>query len=187
MSSDNQLTEEVAQALVSRETQLQAEIDRAAAKVKEAKAAKKKHHKFIQSLGIKQAVFDRIYQEIMGTAAEDRAEELAQEARLAKLLNLPYGHQLELGFDSTPLDERAYYHGKTAYHTGAMPSENPHDPASPAGQKWLEGFHDAQALVAAGMTKIGEIEAEMSKEARPKVIKGRKKKDEDADPLDAAA
>jgi ribosome modulation factor len=68
---------------------------------------------------------------------------------------LPEGEQGSLFPDRRPLDDRAYDEGKTAGLLGKDPKP-PYSEASPAGQRWLAGWHEGQKDAAANMQSAME-------------------------------
>ncbi|EFO30128.1 hypothetical protein TRICHSKD4_3703 [Roseibium sp. TrichSKD4] len=64
--------------------------------------------------------------------------------------------------DRTPIDEKAFADGLKAGRLGEVDAANPHDLATSAGQKWIEGFARGRA----------ERDLVLSMEAETSVIKG---------------
>lgn len=71
--------------------------------------------------------------------------------RYARLFNVPVYGQLDLFAVPEDTDEeifgRAYASGLQGGKTGKDQSVCPHGFETPAGQKWLEGWHDGQAVL----------------------------------------
>ena len=70
---------------------------------------------------------------------------IERSLRLARWVNAPVGSQFSFFEDRTPAEERAYDIGKTA-GLAANPCKPPYDPSVPQYQRWLDGWHDGNAI-----------------------------------------
>ena len=82
------------------------------------------------------------------------------KARVAKYLSHPIGHQFglfsnELTVDRTPAVERAFEEGKTAAFAD-QPCKPPYDASTPQGQRWIDGHHEAQMIIAKGFKTLDD-------------------------------
>jgi hypothetical protein len=72
-----------------------------------------------------------------------------QQVQIAKWLSHPIGKQAELfDADRTPIEDRAFEEGKIAGLEG-LTAKPPYDAV--AGQKWMDGWHAGQAVLAGGI------------------------------------
>lgn len=95
-------------------------------------------------LDIKDAI---ALEEPEGEAAH-RAD-IERKIRIAKWMNSPIGTQFTFAEDMTPSIDRAFDEGKRIGLAGA-PCNPPHDPSVPQYARWMEGFHEGQAVLANG-------------------------------------
>lgn len=79
-------------------------------------------------------------------------DRMKREHQIAKWMGHPAGTQFELfeGPDRTPLVDRAYDAGKRA-GLAAEACSPPHSQGTPAYEPWMKGWHDGQAVNAAGI------------------------------------
>lgn len=70
---------------------------------------------------------------------------IERSLRLARWVNAPVGSQFSFFEDRTPAEDRAYALGKTA-GLAADPCKPPYDPGVPQYQRWLDGWHDGNAI-----------------------------------------
>ncbi|CDX26852.1 hypothetical protein MPL3356_60589 [Mesorhizobium plurifarium] len=72
-----------------------------------------------------------------------------RELRVARWAGLPVGSQGEFDLDRRPIAEKAFEDGKRAGMKGED-CKPPHAPGTEAFDKWIEGWHEGQAILAAG-------------------------------------
>ena len=80
---------------------------------------------------------------------EDHAivpEEIRRRAEIASWFALPVNYQPDMFTDRTPLDDRAFEEGKVAGLTGKDCAPG-YDATSPAGQRWIEGWHEGRRVM----------------------------------------
>lgn len=73
--------------------------------------------------------------------------EIDRKLRVARYVNAPVGHQFTFAEDMRPSEDRAFEDGKRVGLEGG-PMTPPHDPSVPQHQKWLEGWHVGQGVLA---------------------------------------
>lgn len=100
----------------------------------------------------------------------DLAEYLNAMITYAQHFSIPHLSQMDL-FDSPEIDESvamdlAYSRGLRAGKLGRDQTSNPAEPGTPAGQKWLEGWHDAQKLIMDAMGQGPEAAAKVAADAK---------------------
>lgn len=79
--------------------------------------------------------------------------QIEQMLRVARWAGLPLGTQSDLfGPDRRPVEERAFEDGKRAGLAG-KDCKTEHAPGTEAYDKWIEGWHAGQAVLAAGFGK----------------------------------
>jgi ribosome modulation factor len=88
------------------------------------------------------------------------ADDFNEFVRYARLLEVPVYSQLSLFEVGEPSMEdtcaRAKADGLRAGKLGHDQSTCPHDPTAPAGQAWLDGYHDGQAILLSAIKHIPE-------------------------------
>jgi hypothetical protein len=86
---------------------------------------------------------------------EEFAKELQRQHKVARWLSLPVGAMPRFfdDFDGRPAVDVAYDAGKQAGMAGAD-MRPPHDPSVPQYQRWLEGWHDGQEILASAFGKL---------------------------------
>lgn len=97
---------------------------------------------------------DAIQFETDAGKAEFQAE-LARKHKVARWMSLPVGAEPRFfdDFDGRPAVDVAYDHGKAAGMAGEI-AKPPHDPSVPQYQRWLEGWHDGQEILASAFGKL---------------------------------
>lgn len=158
-------------------------IEAQKAKVKEAQEALKKLRKTAKADGCVMADLD-----YMARCAnlEDPAivpEEIRRRAEIAAWFALPVNYQTDMFVDRMPLDERAFEEGNAAALLGKS-CEPPYDATSPAGQRWIEGWHAGQEAMRDDLQRA--MEKRNAASAKPELIKGGESADAD-DPFQEAA
>lgn len=87
------------------------------------------------------------------------AAEIARQHKVARWMGLPVGAE-PLLFEATdrrPAVDVAYDHGKSAGMAGDT-AQPPHDPSVPQYQRWLEGWHDGQEILASAFKKLEPLD-----------------------------
>lgn len=82
-------------------------------------------------------------------------EEMARKHKVARWMGLPVGSEPSF-FEATDRRQAidvAYDSGKSAGMIGDT-CQPPHDPSVPQYQRWIEGWHDGQAIIASAFEKI---------------------------------
>lgn len=88
--------------------------------------------------------------------------EMARKAKVARWMGLPLGAEPDMfGEDRTPAVDRAFAAGKKIGLAGE-PCQPPHDPSTAQYTKWMEGFHEGQAVLAKGIKPKDDSLAGMS-------------------------
>lgn len=85
--------------------------------------------------------------------------EIARLHRIARWMGLPVGAEpmmFEM-VDRRPAVDVAYDNGKAAGMAGAT-AQPPHDPSVPQYQRWLEGWHDGQDILASAFKKLEPLD-----------------------------
>lgn len=72
-----------------------------------------------------------------------------REMRVARWAGLPVGSQGEFDLDRRPIEEKAFEDGKRAGMKGDD-CKPPHAPGTEAFDAWIKGWHEGQAVLAAG-------------------------------------
>lgn len=111
--------------------------------------------------------------------ARIKAEE-ARQKRIARWLGLAPGTEPSM-FDSdrTPASDRAFAAGKRA-GLAADRCEPPHAPDTEQHRRWMEGFHEGQAVLAQGFKKAPSEAEEQVKAASDKFAEEAARSDEAA-------
>lgn len=86
-------------------------------------------------------------------------QEIARKHRIARWMGLPVGTQPIMfeSEDRRPAVDIAYDNGKAAGMAGAT-AQPPHDPSVPQYQRWLEGWHDGQEILASAFKKLEPLD-----------------------------
>lgn len=135
----------------------------------------------IQGVGIKQKVFDRVYEKFHAEDGGDEAiADLRVERELCKKANIDFGFQFSF-FDEDPPDEAqrktgAYAKGQMAFIARVKESENPFDPSSEQGQGWLKGFRDSESLHKKGKEEVQKTVKSSATKDKPATKKKAAKK-----------
>lgn len=81
-------------------------------------------------------------------------EEMARKHKVARWMGLPVGSAPRFfdDFDGRPAVDVAYDNGKSAGMLGDV-AKPPHDPSVPQYQRWMEGWHDGQEILASAFEK----------------------------------
>lgn len=83
---------------------------------------------------------------------------IERQMKVARWMGMPMGAQSELfGEDRTPAVDRAFALGKKAGLAGE-PCQPPHSNETPQYAKWMEGFHEGQAVLAKGIKPLTPVE-----------------------------
>jgi hypothetical protein len=85
--------------------------------------------------------------------------EIARKHRVARWMGLPVGAQ-PIMFEETdrrPAVDIAYDNGKAAGMAGDV-CQPPHDPSVPQYQRWMEGWHDGQEILASAFKKLEPLD-----------------------------
>lgn len=90
--------------------------------------------------------------------------EIERQMRLARWMGLPVGQQLAM-FDFMP-DDKAAEEGRSAGMAGLECKPPSHWPAS-AHQRWIESWHDGQAILASAFAKKREKQDDASEPPPP--------------------
>ena len=140
-------------------------VAEAAAVVAEKKKAHKRVRKQMMADGIIMGEYD-VMKSMEGKPQEENAAAMGRIAHMAQTTGaLAQGVQLDF-FQVTddPLLERAYQNGEMAACAHKGEHDNPHDPNTAAGQKWIEGFRARAPLAAEARRKATEAETEATPE-----------------------
>lgn len=87
---------------------------------------------------------------------EARAKaEMERKAKMARWMNMPLGFTGTMfeEVDRRPATEIAHAAGKAAALQSLRPSP-PHNPAVPQYNAWMEGYHEGQAVILAGIRPL---------------------------------
>ena len=140
-----------------------ARIERKRAAKKAADTEYKTERKAARAAGIRLKELDQAM-EIRELSREDAGERVSHLAAYLRYLKAPIGHQftlqLETAIDDDLSDEAiegrasgdAFGDGHMVGLKGGDPKDNPFDGNSPAGQKWLEGFHEGAGVLKFAMS-----------------------------------
>lgn len=136
---------------------------------KQASDALNIQHKKIKTYGLKVKNFLAIYHQM--TASDDGDEyiqDLREQRRLAQMMKLPIGHQMDLidAFDamgkvSEEIGFRAYRDGARAHLDGKEEGDIPHASNSEEGQEWLRGYRWSVEACGDGERELAAVEADM--------------------------
>jgi ribosome modulation factor len=140
---------------------------------KTAKANRMNFDKVIKSdLGAKGLADIKLLAELETEEGETKfKEEMERQARVARWAGLHVGMQGSLfDEDRRPIADRAYEEGKRAGLAG-KDAKPPHAPGTEAHNEWMRGWHDGQAVLAAGFKKK-EPQSELVKSEDPKPPSG---------------
>lgn len=182
----NLINASMMRALVRRETKL---LKQKA----DACAAVNAHHKKIKTYGINVKNFKAVFDQIAcADEGDGYIQNLREQQRLAKLLELPIGHQFNMidEFDAAQkVDEeigvKAYRMGARAHMDGVEESANPHPANTVEGQEWLKGYRWSLDLCGTGEFELKALDenaphpddaAEGTLPANPTKKRGRPKK-----------
>lgn len=94
--------------------------------------------------------------------------EIARKHRVARWMGLPVGAEpmmFEM-VDRRPAVDIAYDQGKAGGMTGVT-AQPPYDTSVPQYQRWLEGWHDGQEIIASAFKKLEPMEVPASDNAVP--------------------
>jgi hypothetical protein len=82
--------------------------------------------------------------------------EIERKHRIARWMGLPVGAAPSMfeDTDRRPAVDIAYDNGKGAGMAGAV-AQPPYDPSVPQYQRWMEGWHDGQEILASAFGKLG--------------------------------
>lgn len=86
-------------------------------------------------------------------------QEIARKHRIARWMGLPVGAQPQMfeSEDRRPATDVAYDAGKGA-GMGGQDMRPPYDPSVPQHQRWLEGWHDGQEILASAFKKLEPLD-----------------------------
>lgn len=85
--------------------------------------------------------------------------DMERRLKVARWMGMPFGSQSDMfGEDRTPAVDRAFALGKKAGLAGET-MQPPHAPETEQHRRWVEGFHEGQAVIAKGIKPLTEIEA----------------------------
>ncbi len=122
---------------------------------KKADADLRNHAKVVKSdLGEHGMVQIKLLQQLQTEEGEKKfREEMEAKATAARWAGLPIGAQGNLfDEDRRPIEEKAYEEGKSAGMAGKT-ANPPYSPGTPAYDRFMEGWHAGQAVLAQGFKK----------------------------------
>lgn len=76
-------------------------------------------------------------------------EEIERQLRIARWAGAPMGTQFQFFEAPSPAVDQAYENGKVAGFKGET-MHPPHAPSVPQYQRWIDGWHEAQAVLGSG-------------------------------------
>jgi len=153
-----------------------AKLEEVEAKAKEtAKAAgakKRKYLKTIQADGIKLKNFDRAREILLAADDDEVRNDLAEIGSILRAFNHPISHQFDLFEqpDRSALEEQWRFDGFRAGSNNVGSEQNPHRSGDDGYKHWLQGWHDAQKCIVAGMSMSQSTPADPEPEAEPEPI-----------------